>query len=181
MKTGEASPSQRSLKSILGRSVSELTDKTSPEKSINSEANEKERLEEEGELTGTIVEQSRDEDVIQEDEAYAAPEIFTARKQFLIEEQKKQNVVSKKDINNYIKEYVRSNIYPKMKFFRRSDAVSSRSKVAQMLLNEVSGIPRERIQERDDWWNKYVRIVRSTIDDRRSANSNAIKDNFMRK
>lgn len=107
--------------------------------------------------------------------------IEEAKRQFLMEHGGKKNVVSKPDVSHYIKDFIRTHVYPKMKFFRRSDMVASRSKVAQLVLDEVSGIDKEKIQERDEWWNKHVRIVRTTIDDRRAANSNAIKDVFLGK
>lgn len=182
--TREVSPSQRSLRSVPGKSSNgESTEVNSPERGIGEGDSESLGHIEEGLNNTTTNVDSGGEDVAQDETGDVIPELTenNARKQFLVEEQKKKNVISTKDVKNYIKEYVRCHVYPKMKFFRRSDSVASRSKVAQLLLNEVSGIPKERIQERDDWWTKYVRIVRSTIDDRRSANTNAIKDNFMRK
>lgn len=107
-------------------------------------------------------------------------EFGSAKAQFLELQRAEKNVVSSKDVHHYIKGFVRSKIYPKMKFFRRSDMVASKSKVAQLVLDEVARIGRDKVQERDDWWNRNARIVRSTIDDRRSANSNSIKEVFMR-
>lgn len=84
---------------------------------------------------------------------------------------------SHKDIVNGIKEFVFQEIFPKKKFFtKKKDTLYSENNVlARIVLDEMTGITREDINERQAWWDQYFKVVRSALGSKRSTCGFAIK------